>query len=263
MGLIRSEAGAVWRITMERPEARNAVTRAMLHDLLLFLGEAELDPDARAVVLAGEGSDFCAGADLDELEAWVHDDDLQAAEDYGDRLNAVLRAIAGCPIPVLARVQGAALGAGCLLVAACDLAVAADDARLGIPSARLGAAIGSGTVLNLVRAVGPGRAAALLCAGRIIDASEAAAWGLVTEAVPAADLDARVQALAADVAAGAPLSVRAAKAAIRLGQAPEPDLDDQEVLRVEGMVAVAMASQDLSEGIRAFREGRPPEFRGR
>lgn len=263
MGLIRSEPGTVWRLTLDRPAARNAVTSAMLHDLVLLLGEAGLDPDARVIVLGGEGPDFCAGADLDELEAWVDDDELQEAGDYGEGLDRALRAIAGCPVPVLARVQGAALGAGCLLVAACDLVVAANGAQLGIPSARLGAALGSSIVANLVRTVGPGRATALLCGSLVISGAEAAAWGLVTEAVSSQDLDARVEDSTAQVAASAPLSVRAAKAAIRLGDAPEPDLDDRRTLQVEGMIAVAMASEDLAEGIRAFREGRPPEFRGR
>lgn len=263
MSHVRSEPGAVWRITLERPEARNALSRAMLHDLVLLLGEAGLDPDARVIVLAGAGPDFCAGADIEDLVAWLEDDELGEHEFYGDPLDEVLRAIAACPVPVLARVHGAALGAGCLLAAVCDLSVAADDARLGIPSARLGVGLDSRFVLELVRAVGPGRAATLLIAGRTITGATAAGWGLLTEAVPAGELDTRVAALAADVAAGAPLSIRAAKAAIRLGEPPPPDLDDPRILAVETTIANAMASQDLSEGIRAFREGRPPEFRGR
>src|SRR5439155_18729484 len=151
------------------------------------------------------------GADVVELEAARTGPE---AIDYGGPLEEALRAIATHSVPVLAQIQGAALGAGCQLVAACDLAVAADDARLGIPSARLGVLVPFEIVQRLVVAVGPKRAAEILLTGRSVSGTEAEAWGLVNEAVPAAELDRRTDEIARAIVDAAPLSVRGSKRGI-------------------------------------------------
>jgi enoyl-CoA hydratase/carnithine racemase len=234
----------------------------MLDELGGALGDAAVDGRARVLVLSGEGPDFCAGADLGELEAAAGGPD---GLDYGRALEEVLRAISDHPLPVVAAIRGAALGAGCQIAVACDLAVAASDARLGIPSARLGAVIGYENIERLVLSVGPKRAAAVLVAGRTLSGQEAAVWGLVNESVPAVDLDPRVAELAEEIAASAPLSVRASKRGIRSALAGlflDREAEGFRVADFDMMAAQAFASQDLREGIRAFRERRRPEFRG-
>jgi enoyl-CoA hydratase/carnithine racemase len=263
MTSVRSQPGRVWRITLARPDARNAVSAEMLGGMLRGLGEAASDPEARVVVLAGEGRDFCAGADLDELHRAVEGPDSM---DYGRTLEEVLAAIVDHPLPVLAVVQGAALGAGCQLVVACDLAIASDEARLGIPSARLGVVLSYENIQRLVLAVGPKRTGDLLLGARTLSGEEAAVWGLINEAVPAGDLPIRALEYAERVADAAPLSVRASKRGIRQVLAELSVDRATEGFRLadfDMMAAHAFASEDLKEGMAAFRERREPEFRGR
>jgi enoyl-CoA hydratase len=234
----------------------------MLGELGRALADAAADRAARAVVLAGDGSDFCAGADLGELETAT---DGAEGANYGRELEDVLETIGEHPLPAIAEIHGAALGAGCQIAVACDLAVAATDARLGIPSARLGIVIGYENVERLVLAVGPKRAAEILVAGRTLNGVDAAAWGLVNEAVPPEELSARVEELAGAVAAAAPLSVRGSKRGIRAVLAKlslDRDAEGFRAADFDMMAAEAFASEDLREGIRAFRERRDPGFRG-
>ena len=234
----------------------------MMEGLAAALAEAATDPDARVVVLDGAGPDFCAGADLQELKDAVGGD---GATEYGRAFEEALRGIENHPLPVLAAIHGAALGAGCQMTVACDLAVAAEDARIGIPSGRLGVVVSFESVERLVLAVGPKRAADILVAGRTLTGVEARAWGLVNEAVPGEALADRTQAMAERVATSAPLSVRASKRGIRValdGLALDRQTEGFGVGDFEAMATAALASEDLREGIEAFRERRPPEFRG-
>jgi methylglutaconyl-CoA hydratase len=263
VALVRSEPGRVWRLALDRPEARNAVSGPMLEDLSSALGEAANDPEARVVLLSGRGSDFCAGADLAELE--------QAAGgprgvEYGRRFEEVLRAIGDHPLPVVAVIQGAALGAGCQIAVACDLAIAAVDARIGIPSARLGIVINFENIERLVLSVGPKHAAEILVAGRTLSGEEAAAWGLVNEAVPPDVLAERAIQVGDRIAEAAPLSVKGSKLGIRAVLArfsTHGQTEGRRVADFEALAAEAFASEDLQEGIRAFRERRRPDFRGK
>jgi crotonobetainyl-CoA hydratase len=247
--------------TLNRPEARNAVTSEMVEGLATALGDAAADPDARVVLLAGQGAHFCAGADLDEVGRAASADGFR----YGRALEEVLAALADHPLPVVARVEGAALGAGCQLLVACDLAVAAEDARIGVPSARLGIVVPFESIERLVLAVGPGRAADLLITGREISGREAAGWGLATEAVPANRVARRAEEVAGLVASSAPLSVRGSKraiAAVLRKLSIDRETEGYRLAEVDLMAADALASEDLAEGLRARRERRPPRFRG-
>lgn len=253
----------MWRLTLNRPEARNAVSTPMMEELLPALGDAAADPEARVVHLGGEGPDFCAGADFAELEAAR---DGPGALEYGRALEEVLAAVGDHPLPVVAVVHGAALGAGCQIAVACDLAVAATDATLGIPSSRLGILVNFENVQRLVLAVGSKRAAEMLFTGRSLSGEEAAAWGLVNQAVDPARLRERAEELAEDLASAAPLSVRGSKRGIRAVLANlgiDRATEGFRVADFDMMAGEAFASEDLREGIRAFRERRRPEFRGK
>jgi enoyl-CoA hydratase/carnithine racemase len=249
---------------LDRPDQRNAVSAALLGELAAALGRLAVDPGVRAVILSGEGPDFCAGADIEELRT-ARAAAKGAPVDYARGLEDVLWAIECLPVPVIAQVHGAALGAGCQIVLACDLAVAARDARFGIPSSRLGIVIAYQSIERLLLAVGPKRAGEMLYASRVVSGEEAAAWGLVNGAVPPEEVGSAADALARTLAEGAPLSVRGSKRGIglamqglRLDRFAEGDLAGD----FEMMAAEAFASQDLGEGLQAFRERRPPRFTG-
>ncbi|HYU58930.1 MAG TPA: enoyl-CoA hydratase-related protein [Actinomycetota bacterium] len=262
MSLVVSRPGRVWRLVLSRPEQRNAVSTSMMEELSAGLADAAASPEARAVVLEGAGRHFCAGADVAEL---LEATGGPGAVEYGRALEAVLVAVGEHPLPVIAGVQGAALGAGCQLAVACDLAIAAEDARFGIPSSRLGVLVNYENVERLTLAIGPKRAAELLLTGRELPGTEAAAWGLVNAAVPEAGLDDAVDALAESVAAGAPFSVRGSKLGIRevLRAQAAPRRAEGSRGAFDMLAAEALASEDLREGIAAFREQRAPEFRGK
>lgn len=263
MTLVRSEPGRIWRLTLSNPETRNALSTAMMEELQKALGDAGADPEARAVLISGEGDHFCAGADFGELQAsagGLH------GEEFGASLEAGLKAIEENPLPVLASVQGAALGIGCALVVACDLAVAATDATIGVPPARLGLMLNYENVERLTLAVGPKRAAEMLLLGRYLSGADAAVWGLVNEAVDPARLADRAEELAGVLAESAPISVRGSKRGIRVALqhlSVERETEGFRVADYDMMAAAAFGSEDLEEGIRAFREGRKPEFRGK
>jgi enoyl-CoA hydratase len=239
---VRSERrGAVGLLVIDRPERRNALDIEACRDLTDAL-DAHVAEGARAVVLTGAGGHFCAGADLSGVEG----------SEFRNALRTLLHRLTGVPVPVIAAVEGAALGAGTQLAVASDLRVATADARFGIPAAKLGLMVDHWTVQRLALLAGAGPARAMLLAADEVDGATALSLGLVQRV---GSLDDALE-WATSIAALAPLSIAGHKLALnRL----EPTLVDADV---QAAIDRAWSSADLEEGMSAFRERRPPEFRG-
>lgn len=241
-------------VTLDRPEALNALSFDLLDQLAEALETLDRDPSCRAVVITGSSRAFAAGADIRELRPQTY-----ATLRDGHRFDTWDR-FAAVGLPMIAAVRGVALGGGCELALTCDMIVAAEDARFGQPEIRLGVMPGAGGTQRLTRAIGKARAMELILTGEPIDAHTAASLGLVTRVVPAdATVDAALE-LAARIAVMAPLAVRAAKAAIRSAH--------------EGALAAGLAAEreaffrlfdteDQAEGMAAFIEKRSPTWSGR
>lgn len=247
-------ADRVATITLNRPEALNALDGEAKTGLLAALKRAAVDPGVRAVVLTGAGRSFCAGQDLRErLDPAASPLD----EEVRDRYNPLIWAIRALPQPSIAAVNGAAAGAGVGLALACDLRIAADDARFVLAFGRLGLVPDSGTSWLLPRVVGAGRAAELLLVGDPLDAASAERIGLVNRVVPAAQLLDEAHALAVRLAGGSPLAMALTKQL--LADAADATLDDALAAEAE-FQGRAGRSPGHAEGLAAFVEKRPPSF---
>ena len=245
-------------VTLDRPAARNAIQRAMWAELAEVFARLADDASVRVVILRGAGDRaFSAGADIGEFRTKMISKEL--ARDYWRVVDAANSAVERCPKPVIAMVAGFALGAALPLVCACDVRIAAaENARFGVPAARIGLTLGLEDARRLVGAVGGSWARDILITGRLFDANEALAIGLVQRVVPLARLEAETHTLAHRIAEGAPLALRQAKQNVDL-ILRDPALTS--VDREEWSIAWA-GSRDFVEGIEAFFAGRRPEFRG-
>jgi enoyl-CoA hydratase len=241
--------------TIDRPDARNALSFALLAELADGLETLDRDGEVRAIVLTGAGERaFAAGADIVELAEQTPE--RLAAEGHFEAWDR----IAAIGLPVIAAVRGYALGGGCELAMACDLIVAGEDAQFGQPEIRIGVMPGAGGTQRLTRAVGQARAMELILTGRMLPAEEAFAAGLVSRVVPAAETLASAIELADAIAGMPPLAVRAAKAAVRAAA----ELPLSEGLRRERAAFFGLfASADQREGMAAFMAKRSPSWTGR
>jgi methylglutaconyl-CoA hydratase len=244
-------------LTLSRPDAANALSRALVADLASAFAAAAEQPEAAAVVLTGEGDKaFCAGADLRERRTFS----LEQTRGFLRDLNALMDAIAAFPRPVMAALNGAAFGGGLELALACDLRLAVEGAMLGLPEVRLGIIPGAGGTQRLARLCGPGVAKELILTGRRIDAAQARAYGLINAVVPPGGLRAEALRWAEEISQCAPLAVSQAKAAIDAGLG-RPLAEALEVERAA--YQVVLESEDRNEGLAAFAEKRKPAWRGK
>jgi methylglutaconyl-CoA hydratase len=251
-----SQAGPVVRVRMTRPDRRNAFDAALIAALAETFGEVAARPGARVVVLEGEGPSFSAGADLDWMRGGL---ELGEAQNEADavRLVAMLDAIAGCPLPVVARAHGHALGGGAGLVCAADIAVASDDLRIGFTEVRLGI-IPAAISPFVVRRIGPGHARALFLRGNALRAEEAFRIGLVHAVAPAEELDAAVDVVIGDLLAGGPRALAEVKLLLDQVAAPAAPGAGPETAR---RIARVRVRDEAQAGIRAFLQRESPPWR--
>ena len=245
-------------ITLNRPKVLNALNQALMAELDAALDELTADESVRAVVLTGAGERaFAAGADIGEFNALPS---ASVAAEFSLRGQAVTNKIERLPKPVVAAVNGFALGGGCELAMACDICIAADTARLGQAEINLGITPGYGGTQRLPRLVGKGAAKLLCLTGDHITADEALRIGLVDRVVPAADLLAEAEALAAKLASKAPVVMAAIKQAINVGT--EGTLADGLAFEA-AQFGLVFDTQDRVEGVNAFLEKRRPMWQGK
>lgn len=250
-------AGAVATVTIDRPARKNAMTQAMWRDIAPLFARLGDDPAVRAVVLAGAGGDFCAGADIGEFDTVRAS--AGSARAYEAENSAAFAAVRDCPLPTIAAIAGVCFGGGFGLAAACDIRIAAPGALFSVPAARLGLAYPVDAMADIVRAVGPQMAKYLIFSAARLDAAAALKAGFVLEIVEDGDVGARAAGIAAAIAANAPLSIRASKASIRAALTGSAE----DAASAGALGDATFESADYAEGRAAFRDRRPPTFAGR
>ncbi len=250
--VLYTQEGAVGVVTIDRPKALNALNSTVLDELCQAF-EA-IDPETvRCVVITGSGEkSFVAGADIGEMSNLTQGE----AEAFGKKGNDLFRMIETFPVPVIAAVNGYALGGGCELALCCDIRICSDNAQFGQPEVGLGITPGFGGTQRLVRAVGPGRAKEMIYTARSIKADDALRVGLVNAVYPQAELMPAAMKLAGTIAKNAPIAVRACKKAINEGT--QVDMDSAIVIE-EKLFGSCFETEDQREGMQAFLEKRKVE----
>jgi enoyl-CoA hydratase/carnithine racemase len=240
-------------VTLNRPEARNAINLEVVNELHMALETLGRDGATRVLILTGAGkAAFASGADIRELR------ERRAADALRGINSSLFLAVERFPLPTIAAVNGYALGGGCELALACDLRIASETARFGQPEVGLGIIPAAGATYRLPRIVGAGRARELILTGRIIDADEALAIGLVNRVVPDDRVLEEARSTALLIARKGPLALRAAKMALQVSvYGPDAGHDAERLAQ-----AILFESDDKREGMTAFLEGRPPRFTG-
>lgn len=254
--LLTSIQDRVATLTVNRPDKLNALNVAVRKALLDAFDALASNDEVRCVVLTGAGEKaFIAGADIGEFDGRAPIEQFRIMSDQ-----TVFDAAEQFPKPVIAALNGFTLGGGCEIAMACDIRIASDKAKFGQPEINLGLLPGGGGTQRLPRLVGLGTAYKLLFTGEMIPAQEALRIGLVDEVVPAADLMARVQAMASTIASKSPVALRLIKEAVRASvRAPL----DEGLRHERTLFGLAFSSQDMAEGVKAFIEKRPATFIGR
>ena len=259
-GLLFHRDGAVARLTIDRPQARNSLTLELAEAMARMVTDLAADPEIRVLVLQGAGDKaFSAGFDIGAISPTT-----EVAADgsvHADRvLDAAFRALEEAPFPVVASIRGHCIGGGFELALACDLRIVAEDGRFRMPPAQLGWVYGLSNLTRFISALGPSRARQVFLTGEAIDAATALAWGLAHAVVPSAELDGHVERIAARLAAAAPIALAGLKHGISALSRAQVSAED--LARHREWRRRAFASADLLEGRAAFLERRPPTFTG-
>ena len=256
--LLEIDGNGIGTITLNRPDALNAMNTQMMRDLRDCFTEFYVDDTAaRCLILTGSGTrGFCTGADLKERRGMT---DLMWRQQHAV-VEQAIKAMIDCPIPMIAAVNGAAYAGGLELALACDFLYAAVHAKFALTEVTLGIMPGAGGTQNLPRAVGQRRAKEIILTGTPFTAADALAWGLVNKVVTADVLMEEVRAVAAKIAANAPISVKQAKKAI--DKATELDRHSGYAFELEAYNRT-VPTEDRQEGITAFNEKRKPQYKGR
>ena len=239
-------------IMLNRPEARNALNRKMIHELGDALTELENDLQIRVIIIAGN-KDFCAGADIKEMDA-IKPEEIESFCRWGHK---VFDQLENMGKPVIAAINGFALGGGCELALACDIRIAGEGAKFGQPEVNLGLIPGFGGTQRLSRLVGIGKSKEIILTGEIVNAKEAASIGLVNRVEKDEELLAKAEEMAMIVAQKAPIAIKMAKTLINENQEITKGLEKE-----IAFFARCFTTQDRLEGINAFLEKRKPEFKG-
>ena len=255
--ILFEQKNAIAYVTVNRPKVLNALNMATMDELRLVFHEIKNDGGVRVVIITGAGEKaFIAGADINELAAH----DAVSGKEYTHRGQNVLNLIENLGKPVIACINGFALGGGCELAMACTMRLASEAAKIGQPEVKLGILPGYGGTQRLPRLVGKGRALQLLLTGEMISAEEAYRIGLVNEVTAAGELIPRAEAIAQKIIANAPLAVQYTLEATNKGM----EISLSEGLYLEAVLfSVSCSSQDKKEGTAAFLEKRAPQFKGR
>lgn len=253
--LLRKADGLGW-VTINRPDKLNALNRETIEELFQAFEAWREDEEVLAVIITGAGEKaFVAGADISELAGL----DETSGREYARRGQELTQIIENYPKPVIAAINGYALGGGTELALACHIRLAAETARMGQPEVKLGLIPGFGGTQRLARLIGKGRALEVILSGRMVSATEALNWGLVNRVVPSDRLVAETEALAKEIIKNGPLALGLAIEAINRGL----DRPLDEALEIEAEIfGQVCATEDAREGTAAFLEKRPPRFRG-
>src|SRR5437870_2905059 len=255
--ILYAKKGAIAYVTLNRPKVLNALNKRTWEDLKAAFEDAQDDAAVRGVILTGAGDKaFIAGADISEL-AQVSAVEAEKSSRFGQR---VLDLIENLGKPVIAAINGFALGGGCETAMACTIRIAVDTAKFGQPDVTLGLVPGGGGTQRLPRLVGKGRALQLILSGEMISAQEAFRIGLVNEVVPAADLITRAEGILNKIASNAPIAVKFALEAANKGLETS---QDEGLLLEASYFGLCAATEDKKEGTTAFLEKRAPQFQGR
>ncbi len=244
-------------LTVNRPDQRNAMTWAMYQRLVEVCEQVDGDERIKVLVISGRGERaFISGTDISQFPAFRGNP--QAGIEYEERIDHIIGRLEAVTKPTLAAVRGFAVGGGMTIAITCDLRIASDTARFGIPIIRLGNCLSMKNYARIVSLIGPARAKEMIYTARHVEAKEALAWGLVNEVVPDDAWEARVRALAEEIAAAPPLTLRVSKEAIRrVVHRLLPDDPGHDLVRT------CYNSADFQEGVGAFLDKRQPKWTGR
>jgi len=255
--IIARKEGAVGWLIFNNPERRNAVSVDMWEAIPRVLEQYQADPEIRVIVLAGAGDKaFVSGADISQFEKQRSSED--AVQRYEELAEAAQARLQNCDKPVIAMIRGYCLGGGLNIAVLCDIRIAADDARFGIPAAKMGLGYRASSMKNLVDIVGAAFAREIMITARQFTAAEAKEMGLANRVVPVAELEAVTKKLCEEIAGNAPLTMSAAKRIIR-----EVVKTDYDAAKCKAWAKECFDSEDYKEGRKAFMEKRKPAFKGR